>query len=266
MAHLLDREKMNRTLMYNQYRMHRSYYEDLYSKDNPCENFIFDFNKEKARKLLKESGWKANKKIGVLEKNGQPFIFKFLTRDPSTDKFLNIYAQDLKDVGIELKIEKKDWAAWAKDMDEFNFDMTWAAWGSSLFKDLEGMWASKEADRKSGNNITGFKNKKVDAVIEKQKTIFNINKRHNMCRNIDFILTQSCPYVLLWYCDYTRLLYWNKFGVPSTVLSKYSDERSAYWYWWYDQDSAQDLSEAIKNKEYLPGRKYSIYFDKEFRK
>lgn len=32
LAHLLDREKMNRTLMYDQYFLHRSYFEDLYSK------------------------------------------------------------------------------------------------------------------------------------------------------------------------------------------------------------------------------------------
>ena len=41
-------------------------------------------------------------------------------------------------------------------MDEFNFDMTWAAWQTSVYKDPESMWHSKEAKRKASNNITGF--------------------------------------------------------------------------------------------------------------
>ncbi len=264
MAYMLDREKMNRTLMYNQYSMHRSYFEDLYSKENPCKNVFFDFNKEKARALLKEAGWQVNPQTGLLEKDGKRFSFKFLTRDASTEKFVNIYAEDLKDMGIELTIDKKDWATWVKDMDEFNFDMTWAAWGSLIFKDPEGMWASKEADRNSGNNITGFKDPQVDALIEKQKTIFNVNERNAICCEIDAIITSQCPYVLLWRINYIRLLYWNKFGTPPTILSRYGDERSAYSYWWYDEDSAEDLTDAMENGRYLPGEKSSVYFDAEF--
>jgi microcin C transport system substrate-binding protein len=264
MAHLLDRKKMNRTLMYNQYAMHCSYFEDLYSEDNPCKNVVFEFNKEKARVLLKEAGWNVNPETGFLEKDGKRFTFKFLTRDPSTEKFVNIYAEDLKDVGIELKIDKKDWATWLKDMDEFNFDMTWAAWASVIFKDPEDMWSSKEADRKSGNNITGFRNTEADALIEKQKTIFNVEERNDICRKIDAIATSQCPYVLLWRINYIRLLYWNKFGTPPTVLSKYGNESSAYGYWWYDEDSAEDLNYAMEKGEYLPGRKSSVYFDEEF--
>ena len=263
MAYLLDREKMNRTLMYSQYFMHRSYYEDLYSKENPCKNHLFAFSKAEASRLLKEAGWRANPDHGFLEKDGRRFSFRFLTRDASSEKFLNIYADDLKDVGIELKIDKKDWATWAKDMDEFNFDMTWAAWSAGLFKDPEGMWASKEAVRQGGSNITGFQNADVDALIEQQKAIFDVEKRHAICRQIDAIVARECPYVLLWNINYVRLLYWNKFGTPPTVLSKYGDEQSAFWYWWYDEDSAADLTEAMKNGEHLPRAKPVIRFDEE---
>ena len=89
------------------------------------------------------------------------------------------------------------------------------------------MWSSKEADRKGGNNITGFKNKKVDELIEKQKAIFDVDERNDIYRQMDQIIYQAYPYVLLWNIDYTRLLYWNKFGMPETVLSKYGDESSA---------------------------------------
>ena len=266
LAHLLDRERMNRTLMYSQYFMQKSYFEDLYTPDNPCPNAYQEFNKKKARTLLSEAGWKANPKTGLLEKNGEPFEIKFLTRSPSSDKFLAIYSEDLKDVGISMTIDRKDWAAWSKDMDVFNYDMTWAAWGASIFKDPEGMWASREAERKAGNNITGFSSAVADKLIEQQKTIFDIQKRHTLCRQIDSLVAAQCPYALLWNIDYTRLLYWNKFGTPPTVLSKYGDERSLYGLWWADEDSAADLEEAVSQGLPLPAAENIVDFDDAFGK
>ena len=146
---------------------------------------MIEFDKAKARALLKEAGWEVNPDTGLLRKDGTDFRFKFLTRDTSSDKFLVIYKEDLKDAGIEMDIEQKDWAAWAKDMDEFNYFMTWAAWSGGLWKDPESMWSSKEADRHSGQNIAGVKSAEVDALIEKQKTIFDQATRHDICRQID---------------------------------------------------------------------------------
>ncbi len=266
MAYLLDRKKMNQTLMYDQYFLHKSYYEDLYSAKNPCPNPKIPFDKNIARELLKKAGWKPNPKTGYLEKNGETFSFKFLTRSATAAKFLAIYAEDLKDVGIELITDAKDWAAWAKDMDDFNYQMTWAAWGSGLFKDPESMWHSKEAKRKSGNNITGFISKKVDGLIEKQKSIFDINERNKIIREIDGLIAKEFPYVLLWNINSTRLLYWNKFGTPDTVLSKYGRESSAYNYWWIDEDSKADLKDARSSNAPLPAKAAIVNFDDDFKK
>ena len=149
-------------------------------------------------------------------------------------------------------------------MDEFNYEMTWASWGSGVFKNPEGMWQSKEADRRSGNNITGFKNARVDQLIEKQKGIFDIAERNTLYREIDQIIYTEAPYVLLWNINYTRLLYWNKFGTPETVLSKFGDETSAYWYWWIDADSQADLEDAMQNGMPLPPKEASVHFDDKF--
>jgi microcin C transport system substrate-binding protein len=265
MAHLLDREKINSTLMYSQYFMHKSYWEDLYDAEHECKNPLYPYDKEKARVLLQSAGWKPNANTGILEKDGATFKFKFLTRAASADKYLAVYTEDLKDVGIDMSIDRKDWATWIKSMDEFNFQMTWAAWGASLFKDPEGMWSSKEAMRRSGNNHAGFTNALVDAYIEQQRAIFDVQKRHDICRKVDAILTSECPYALLWNIDYVRLLYWNKFGTPPTVLSKYGDEGAAYLYWWIDEDSAADLEDAIAKGKHLPATSPEVAFDAEFR-
>lgn len=264
MAHLVNRERMNETLMYSQYFMHRSYYEDLWDEKHPCPREPIPFDKDRARVLLAEAGWKANPETGILEKDGRPFSFQFLSRSPTSAKFLAIFQQDLKDVGVDMEINQKDLSAWAKDMDSFNYQMTWASWSAGVRKDPEGMWHSREAERDSGNNITGFKSERVDAIIEKQKKIFDIQARHDLVREVDSLIFDDYPYALLWNIDYTRLLYWNKFGTPPTVLSKYGDERAAYWYWWLDEDSLAELEDARENGRALPGLPYEIDFDKEY--
>jgi microcin C transport system substrate-binding protein len=157
-----------------------------------------------------------------------------------------------------MTIERKDFASWMRDMDAFNFDMTWAAWGGSLFRDPESMWLSSEADRPSGNNITGFKDPQVDALIERQKTLFSITERNAICRDIDGRIAAAVPYVLLWNTEATRLLHWDTFGMPDTVLSKFGDERSLLGYWWYDTDSASELRAAMAAGDVLPQRRFLL--------
>jgi len=264
LGHLLDRERMNQELMFNQYALHRSFMEDLYGGAHANPNSLIAFDKQRARELLAEAGWSVNPATGKLEKDGEPFVINFLTRSASSDKFLVIYREDLADVGIDLKIVRKDWAAWMKDMDAFSYEMTWAAWGGSIWRDPESSWHSKEADRPSGQNITGFKNAEVDALIEEQKLVLDVARRNGIFRQIDEILFAEVPYVLLWFSDYARIVYWNKFGTPWTVLSKYGDDSSALMYWWVDPDAEAELEQARKEGRSLAPRPFEVRFDEEF--
>jgi microcin C transport system substrate-binding protein len=261
LAHLLNRERMNATLMFNQYELTASYFPDLYPEANP--NSLVAFDVDQARALLKEAGWEVNEK-GQLAKDGKEFIINFLTRSADSDRFLLIYREALEQVGIQLKIDRKDWSAWAKDMDDYNFDMTWAAWGAGVFKDPESMWHSKYKDQASGNNITGFASEEVDAKIESIKGEFDVEKRHAVVKEIDAMLVAQTPYILLWHIDYVRLLYWNRFGTPDTVLTKYGDESSSEVYWWADPGLDADLKAAREGDKKLPPKPAMIKFAEIF--
>lgn len=263
-AHLVDRETMNRTMMFGAYVLQRSYFEDLYDSAHPCTNTFYTFDIPRAKALLREAGYAPNPATGLLEKEGRPLRFRFLTRDGSSEKFLALCNTAFKEVGIDMQIERKDFAAWMRDMDAFNFDMTWASWSQVIFRDPEDMWHSREADRPSSNNIAGFKDPEVDALIERQKTVYSVAERNAICREIDARIAAAVPYVLLWNINAVRLLHWDRFGMPDTVLSKFGDERSLLGYWWYDPDSAAELKAAMASGDLLPRRPLDVDFDAAF--
>jgi hypothetical protein len=40
--------------------------------------------------------------------------------------------------------------------------------------------------------------------------------------------------------------------MPKAVLGKYGTETAAVRYWWYDEDAAEELEEAISSNSFLP--------------
>jgi microcin C transport system substrate-binding protein len=148
-------------------------------------------------------------------------------------------------------------------MDKFNFEMSWAAWSSGLFKNPAPLWASSEADHDSGNNLPGLKDPEIDRIITEEKREFSIAKRNAYYKKLDSLYASHVPYVLLWNTPETRILHWNKFGMPNSVLGKYGDESSALVYWWYDRDAAEELEDAISKDDWLPSVPVKIKYTEE---
>jgi len=148
-----------------------------------------------------------------------------------------------------------------RDIDSFNYDMTWASWSAVVFRTPETSWLGSEADRRGSNNIVGLKNAELDALIRAEKTMMTMAERNEAYRRMDAIICAQSPYALLWNIGETRLIYWNKFGVPPAVLGKYSDEDTIFTYWWYDEDRAAELKRAMENHTCLPDVAERVSYD-----
>lgn len=250
MALLVDRRLMIDKLAFGEYDPTNSYYPDFYLGSEKNPNQPVEFNIEKARKLLADAGWKPNEK-GILEKDGKSFNFTILDRDKKTEKYFTVFLEKAKEVGITANIDTLDLAAWSAKVDKYDFDMTWAAWGSGIFKDPESQWHSKYANEEGQPNLPGFKLAAVDKLIEKQKTEFSLEKRNSIVKEIDKLVYKEHPYVLLWHLPSVRLLYWRKFGQPNLPLGIYGDESFSTEYWWYDEKMDAELKLAVDKKQPL---------------
>jgi microcin C transport system substrate-binding protein len=259
LAMLLNRELMSEKLMFNEYFLLNSYYPDLYPDNQNPDVPVTAYNPDQARALLSEAGWNPGS-TGILEKDGQQFSLTFLHYEGSDMRHLNIYLEDLKAVGINAKIELLSRSSFTKRVDSQDFDMIWVNWGASRLRDPEAMWSSRTADEIATQNYCGVKDPEIDALIEQQKTEMDLTVRNEILKKIDARLMEISPYVLLWQSGSARLLYWNKFGTPPNVLSKFGDERGVIAYWWYSAEKAKALEEAMRNGAALPAEPAEVHY------
>ncbi len=250
LCYLLNRELMNDKLMYNQYFLLNSYYPDLYPGNRNPAAPQFKYDPEKARALLAEAGWKPGPD-GILAKDGKKFSVVFPTNSPDLRHY-NVYLEDLKQVGIDARIDQISGSTLSKRVDEHDFDLFWTAFGASRLRDPEATWLSSAADQIASNNIPGVKDGVVDSLIGAQKTEMDLGKRNDILRRLDARLTSLVPFVLLWQADHTRLLYWNKFGMPKYVLSKFDREDCIPTYWFVDPAKEKALASAMDKNQPLP--------------
>lgn len=251
LAHLANREVMNDKFLFKLNFLLNTYFADLYPDNRNPDAPMVAYDPKKARALLAEMGWKPGPD-GVLQKDGKRFELTISLHNAVDLRPINVYLEDLKAVGIVPKIETMSWSTWLKRMDNYEFDMGWAAWGGTRLRDPESMWHSRTADQPSSNNIAGVKDKVVDSLIEVQKTEMDLEKRNAILRRIDNRLTALMPYTLMWDQESVWVLYWNKFATSKHVYPKYDDEDAVTAYWSVDPEKEKALSEAMKAGKSLP--------------
>ena len=104
------------------------------------------------------------------------------------------------------------------------------------------------ADKPNTNNLTGFKNKRADEIMDAEQVTFDQAARVKMLRELDSILMDSKQYALAWYAPYTRIAFWNKFGHPNFYLGKISDFEGVLSTWWYDPEKAEIVAKGRSDK------------------
>ena len=245
LRHLFNRELMIEKLMFNEYVPLDSFYAgSVY--ENP-DNEKVKYDPQAAVKLLADAGWKDRDSTGRLVKNGRPLNIEILYYDKVSERFFTVFQEDLRKVGITLNLRLVTWETMIKLLDERTFDLVSVGYTGTTFPDPEAQLSSKMADEKNTNNLTGFKNKRADEIIELYNKEFNIEERIKLLLELDGIVTNDHQWILEWTAPYQRVVYWNKFGQPKGILTRVGDLRDVPSLWWIDPDRASKLQEALRD-------------------
>jgi microcin C transport system substrate-binding protein len=240
---LQNRAELIQKLFFNEYVPLNSYYAGgIYeNKDNPKN----EYDQQAALQLLAEAGWKDRDAQGRLVKNGRPLTLEVLYSNKGQETWMTVYQEDLRKVGIAMNLRLVTPETLFKLVMDRNFGLVNMAWGSLLFPNPETTFASSLADVPNNNNITGFKDRRVDELLAQYDKEFDQKKRIAIIQEIDGILANSYQYILGWDAPFQRIAYWNKFGQPEGYLSRIGDYREIPTLWWLDPKKDADLRRAL---------------------
>jgi microcin C transport system substrate-binding protein len=261
-THAFDFEWSNKNLFYGYYHRINSYFgreelaarglpqgEELkilekYRGKIPEEVFTTEYNPPKtdgsgnwrenqriATRLLREAGWRVVEQK-LVNAQGQQMSFEILLDNPQWERITLPYVENLKRLGIDVRVRTVDTAQYQRRTDDFDFDMILGlvAQSESPGNEQRDYWSSAAAKTNGSRNLPGISDPVIDELIE---LIIAAPTRDSLVAR-----TRALDRVLLWshyYVPHFRLYadwvaYWDRFAHPKP------DPKVGYIFsaWWVD--------------------------------
>jgi peptide/nickel transport system substrate-binding protein len=159
------------------------------------------FDPEKAKALLQEAGF-SRAADGFMQKDGKRLALSLKVpiekESEAVKRVVLAFKNYLKNVGVDIKVEFKEWQAWKEDVFlEHDFDIVFAIWVFDDSADISSLFHSGEIGSWK-NNFGGYSNPEVDGLINESKLTLDHEKRRTINRKLHAILAEENPYTFLW--------------------------------------------------------------------
>lgn len=165
---------------------------------NDTNAVFYNADKEKAKKILEDSGWKENNGILYNRVNGVNSALKFeMLVNEDNDLRLKVAEEiknQLKEVGIELTIKKVKWDDAMKSIEKKRFDMVFIGCQVTSVPDISFMYSEF-----GQLNINGYKNPEVDGYLNKILLEKNEEVKKTDLFKLKDLINQDIPYLGLYF-------------------------------------------------------------------
>jgi peptide/nickel transport system substrate-binding protein len=156
----------------------------------------YEYDKEKAKKLLDEAGWKVGSD-GVREKDGQKLKLSYFgpSSAKDSDLLIPIAKENYKEIGVEFNPEFMDFNTMLSKVNKGDYDL------ASVSTPITSDPSETAGEYLSSANETslGYKNEKVDELIQKGIETVDIEKRKPIYKELYKELSDDPPVILLNY-------------------------------------------------------------------
>lgn len=150
------------------------------------------FDPDRARALLREAG-------------PDPIRVRLST---TTDRLRRgiaiVVAAQLRDVGVQVDLDVREWASLYEDVQKGQFDLFSAKWTPVVEPDLL-RWvfhsASVPAPGKAGGNRGGYVDAELDGLLDAARATTDRAARAELYRRAEAVVARDLPYVPLWFED-----------------------------------------------------------------
>jgi peptide/nickel transport system substrate-binding protein len=156
-----------------------------------------------ARRLLSEAGWVDTDGDGWVEKDKKEFEFTVLVNQGNAERqrTAELMQKQLKDAGIRMKIRVIEWSSMISEfIEKRRFDAVLMGWFLSRDPDCYDIWHSSKT-RQGEFNFVGYKNERVDTLLEEGRRTFDQSKRAGIYHEIHKLIYEDQPYLFLYTAD-----------------------------------------------------------------
>ena len=171
-----------------------------YNPDIPT----YEYDPDRAMKMLEEAGWVDENNDGVREKDGQELAFTLISDDaPHSIGISQALAQDWARIGVRVTPQPVSFTGMMTDyLSPRKFDV--ALVSLELFGDPDPypLWHSSQISPK-GQNFGGWQNREADILMEQARLTSDRETRRQLYDEFQRIFATDLPAILLYYPLYT---------------------------------------------------------------
>lgn len=151
------------------------------------EATAYEYNPEKAKELLAEAGYP----------DGLPETYTVISLPwENLIKILEIYQQNLRDVGINIELKPVQQGEYMSMISEGNFDLAYGYRVADYADPDSFVYPLLHSDSiDGGGNVAFYSNDKVDNLIEEGRLETDEQKRENIYEEINNMVQDDLPYI-----------------------------------------------------------------------
>lgn len=157
---------------------------------------VFDNDREAAVALLREAGWVPGGD-GILVKDGVRFSFPLIAsaNDPVRQDLATMLAAQLRQVGMEVNVQVKDWKAFT--INEEPAVIIGGGYADDADGNLYRYFSSRVGSE--GTNFSNYHNERVDQLLEDARNELDATRRDAIYRELQRELVMDPPFNFLVY-------------------------------------------------------------------
>jgi microcin C transport system substrate-binding protein len=209
--------------------------------NEPAENLPGRAVRREAGRLLEEAGWVAGPD-GMRSKDGRPLTMTILQTSPTFDRVVNPYVENLRQVGIDARLDRVDIAQYVDRRRTGDYDLVNHTF-SMGFEPGIGLrqWYASETAEDSSRNLMGLQDPAVDRLVTHVIEARTLEEMTTAVHALDRVLRSIGFWVPQWYKSTHWVAYYDMFRHPETLPPFALGETS---FWWYDAEAAERLRQA----------------------
>ncbi len=199
MTHLINRKAILEKLLFGLGEIVNGTF-FIYSKNYSQDLQSWPYDPGRAMELLREAGWEKSRKDGFLYREGKKFSFTLVypVNSDYSEKLAVILKEDLTKAGIDMRINRYEWAVFVQKLNDRDFDATSVGWSLGYSGDPYQLWHSSQI--KEGSNFCAFSGPEADRLIEAARVEFNEARRVDLYHRFNEILHREQPYTFM-FCN-----------------------------------------------------------------